>query len=155
MAILITGGTGGTGTALAHLLQKASMPFIMTSRRGQAGAPEGMPCAKFDWLDESTWANAFEQQKDISAIYLVAPHTSDPDTPLIKFVEWVRAKYTVKRFVLCAGGSVQVGSGYLGNALKFLVELTVEFSLLRPTWFMGTSSPLLARHCLRSFSHGA
>lgn len=47
MAILLTGGTGKTSTRLAKLLQDAKIPFLLTSRKGQAGAPSGMEAVKF------------------------------------------------------------------------------------------------------------
>ncbi len=47
MAILLTGGTGKTSTRLAKLLQDANIPFVLTSRKGQAGAPSGMEAVKF------------------------------------------------------------------------------------------------------------
>jgi uncharacterized protein YbjT (DUF2867 family) len=47
MAILLTGGTGKTSTHLAKLLQDANIQFLLTSRKGQAGAPSGMEAVKF------------------------------------------------------------------------------------------------------------
>jgi hypothetical protein len=47
MAILLTGGTGKTSSRLAKLLQDAKIPFLLTSRKGQAGAPSGMEAVKF------------------------------------------------------------------------------------------------------------
>jgi len=47
MAILLTGGTGKTSTRLAKILQDANIPFLLTSRKGQAGAPSGMEAVKF------------------------------------------------------------------------------------------------------------
>ena len=47
MAILLTGGTGKTSTHLAKLLQDANIPFLLTSRKGQAGVPSGMEAVKF------------------------------------------------------------------------------------------------------------
>lgn len=49
MAILITGGTGKTGLKLAHLLNKANHPTLLTSRKGQV--PHPFNGVKFDWLD--------------------------------------------------------------------------------------------------------
>lgn len=139
MSILVTGGTGGTSRALVPLLQRASIPFILTSRRGAAaGLPSDIRVCKFDWLDESTFEVPFAELKDIRAIYLIAPAGApDPDTPMIRFVDLAHQKYGVNRFVLCGGGSIQPGGPFLGKILKHLMEGPWEFALLRPTWFNG------------------
>lgn len=82
MAVLLTGGTGKTSVRIGRLLQYAKIPFLLASRRGESAAPAGMPATKFDWVDASTYKNAFEHEfaggETISAVYLVAPEVADP-----------------------------------------------------------------------------
>jgi hypothetical protein len=86
MAILLTGGTGKTSTRLASLLRDANIPFLLTSRKGQASAPSGMQAAKFDWTDPSTYANPFSVlAENTTAIYLIAPEMSGMFSPCTAF----------------------------------------------------------------------
>lgn len=49
MTILITGGTGKTGSRVAHRLTELGQPVRAVSRNSQP---------RFDWLDDSTWEGA-------------------------------------------------------------------------------------------------
>ena len=141
MAIFLTGGTGNTANPLAHLLQDANIPFLIGSRRGAAAAPAGMVATKFDWLDPSTFPNPFQYNfpggQRISAIYLVLPGIIDPG-PANTFIDYAFKTHHVKRFVLLAGATVQPGGPAYGQIWQHLLDLGVEYCVLRPTWFMGT-----------------
>lgn len=141
MAILLTGGTGKTSIRLAHFLQDAKIPFILASRKAQAGAPSGMQAVKFDWLDSSTFENPF-QGATISAVYLIAPEVADPATSMNAFVDHASQKHGVKRFVLLGGSVVTKGGIHVGKVWEHLVESGLEYAILRPSWFMGMLSSL-------------
>ncbi|EED85772.1 predicted protein [Postia placenta Mad-698-R] len=142
MAILLTGGTGKTSVRIARLLQDAKIPFVLASRRGEAAAPSGMPAVKFDWLESSTFATPFQHKfsggEGISAIYLVAPEAADLVPPMNAFVDYVVKEHGVIRFVLIAGSSTEPGGHRLGKVWQHLIDIGVEYCVLRPTWFMGT-----------------
>ncbi|KAF9257305.1 NAD(P)-binding protein [Marasmius fiardii PR-910] len=140
MAILLTGGTGQTSSRIAKFLQDANVQFLLASRRAQEAAPEGMSAVKFDWTDPSTYENPFLHQfpggEKITAIYLVAPAVQEPFKPMNDFVELALRKHGVKRFVLI-GGSDGPGEGLqTGKVWQRLLELGVEYCVLRPNWFM-------------------
>ncbi|KAJ8084584.1 hypothetical protein PM082_003357 [Marasmius tenuissimus] len=132
MTILLTGGTGKTSSQIATLLKDAKIPFLLTSRR-----PQTEPnYVKFDWSDPSTYKNPFQQGRDITTIYLVAPEIQDPFVPVNEFVELVVKEYGVKRFVLL-GGTDGPGEGrHMGMVWQKLLDLKVEYCVLRPNWFM-------------------
>ena len=142
MAILLTGGTGKTSTRIAKLLQEANVPFVIASRRATSSSTGGFQAVQFDWLDPSTFANPFEHQfpnqEKISTVYLLAPPAvADPAPCMNQFVDFARQRYGVKRFVLMAGGSAQPGGPAHGKVWQHLLELEVEYCVLKPTWFMG------------------
>ncbi|KIW93558.1 uncharacterized protein Z519_06163 [Cladophialophora bantiana CBS 173.52] len=140
MAILLTGGTGKTSIRVASLLQDAKVPFLLASRRGQAAAPEGMPAVKFDWLNPSSYDDPFKyrfpDQEKISAVYLVSPEIPDPAPPMNAFIDLAVEKHQVKRFVLLAGNSVEKGSHHVGKVWQHLIDIGVEYCVVRATWFM-------------------
>jgi len=144
MAIFLTGGTGKTAIRIARLLQEANIPFLIGSRRGETAAPAGMVAIKFDWLDSSTFPNPFRHQfpgkESISAIYLVRPEIAEPELPTNDFIDYALREHRVKRFVLLAGNHVEPGGPQLGNVWQHLLDLEVEYCVLRPTWFMENFS---------------
>lgn len=152
MAILLTGGTGKTSVRIARFLQEAKTPFLLASRRGKAAAPPEMPATKFDWLDSSSFENPFQHKfpggESISAVYLVAPEVADPTSPMNGFVDYAIREHGVKRFVLIGGSSSEPGGHHVGKVWQHLLDLGVEYCVLRPSWFMGAlRARLLAKSC--------
>jgi ergot alkaloid biosynthesis protein len=144
MAILLLGGTGKTSVRCAVLLQGASIPFVLASRRGPAAAPAGMPAVVFDWTDSTTWETPFQHKfpdhSSITAIYMMAPEVVDPAAPMNAFVDFAIKNHAVKRFVFCAGSSIEPGGKGLGMVWQHLLDAGVEYCVLRPTWFMENFS---------------
>ncbi|KAI9787066.1 MAG: hypothetical protein M1816_007737 [Peltula sp. TS41687] len=140
MAILLTGGTGKTSVRIARLLEDANIPYLLASRRGEAAAPSGMPAVKFDWFDDSTFKTPFEHKLSgaemFRAVYLVAPVVDDPTTPMNAFIDYAVKEYGIKRFVLLADGTSEPGGPYIGKVWQHLMDIGVEYCVLRPTWFM-------------------
>jgi festuclavine dehydrogenase len=144
MAILLTGGTGYTSSQCAHLLQKANIPFVVASRKGNVGVPASMQAVKFDFSDPSTYDSPFQHQfptnEKISAIYIVPPRTTDPIAAMNAFIDHAVEKHGVKRFVLVTGSSSEKDQPHgIGLTWRHLEEIKVEYSVLRATWFMGTT----------------
>ena len=101
MSILLTGGSGKVAAALARQLKNASIPVLVTSRKGQEGAPAGFQAAKLDWFDHSTFEPIFQNNK-ISAINIVGPLVPDPAEHVNPFID-VAVKHGVKRFTMIGG----------------------------------------------------
>ncbi|OTB05894.1 hypothetical protein M426DRAFT_319286 [Hypoxylon sp. CI-4A] len=134
MSILLTGGSGKTAPRVAALLAKDKRPFLLGSRQGPSTSPDGFPTVKFDMGDESTWAKPFESTQ-IKAVYMMEPRISQPWVPMNKFVDFAKDK-GVNRIVLCAGTSATIGKDGMGRVWEHLIQSGVDYSVLRPSWFM-------------------
>lgn len=142
MAVLITGSSGKTSGRIARLLEDANIPFLLISRRGEDAAPPGMSAIKFNWVDSSTFRDPFEYKfpggEKISTVYLVAPSIPDPAQPMNAFIDYAVKDHGVRRFVLIGGTTSRPGDSYIGKVWLHLLDVGVEYCVLRPTWFMGT-----------------
>ncbi|KAI0173499.1 NAD(P)-binding protein [Hypoxylon sp. FL1284] len=133
MSVLLTGGSGKTAPRVAALLAAANKPYLLGSRQGPA-AGSTHPTVKFDMGDESTWVKPFETTS-IKAVYMMEPRISEPWVYMNKFVDHAK-KQGVNRFVLCAGTSATIGKDGMGRVWEHLMNANVEYSVLRPSWFM-------------------
>lgn len=140
MAVLLTGGTGKTSARIARLLQDAKIPFLLTSRRGEATAPPGMHAVKFDWLDSKSFENPFQYKfpngESISAVYLVAADIAEPAPLLNAFIDYAIKEHGVKRFVVAGGSASELGGPYIGQVWSHLLEIGADYCVMRPSWFM-------------------
>jgi festuclavine dehydrogenase len=142
MAVLITGGTGKTARHLERFLANANTPFVLTSRRGPSGAPEGLSdkTVKFDMLDESTFAAPFaykfQNGEKITSLYLIAPECENPAFVADSFIDYVTKK-GVKRIVMLAGSTAEISNEFVADTCKSLTDIGLEYCVLRPTWFNG------------------
>ena len=135
MTILITGGTGKTGIKLAHLLNKAGHPILLTSRKGEV--PHPFKGVKFDWLDPPTFTNPFDVDPAIDRVYVVGPVGVLDMLPHVQpFIDLAVTK-GVKRFVVLGSSQTPKGGPIAGKVHKYLEEIGVDYAVLRPTWFMG------------------
>ena len=100
-----------------------------------------MAATRFDWFDSSTFANPFQHSfpngERISAVYLIAPQSADPASVMNAFIDYAVKEHGVRRFVLVGGTHIKPSSNHVGKVWEHLLELGVEFCVLRPTWFMG------------------
>ncbi|KDR83086.1 hypothetical protein GALMADRAFT_58248 [Galerina marginata CBS 339.88] len=139
MTTLITGGTGKTGGKLAQLLHDVKHNVLIATRSGVAPAP--FKAVKFDWFDQTTFENPFKIDSNIDKLYLVAPAVIDV-LPVVKpFIDLALSK-GVKRVVFCAASAVEKGGPGQGKIFEYLVDVGVDYVVLRPTWFIenfGTS----------------
>nr|GAT54836.1 predicted protein [Mycena chlorophos] len=134
--ILVIGATGKTGTPLVQRLQDAKVDFLAATRNSET--------VRFDWLDESTYANPFEVAagtgKIIDRVYLVAPQTTDMFPPMKRFIDLAKDR-GVCRFVLLSATvcepDLETGLA-MGKVHAYLATLGegVEYCVLRPSWFM-------------------
>ena len=131
--VLVTGGTGKTGTRLAALLDKAGVKARTASRR--KGGGDG--AVAFDWEDRATWRAATD---GLDAAYLVAPAIAgDPGPLMIEFTKFAMNE-GVRRFVLLSGSPLPAGGPGMGQVHQWLIDNGTEWAVLRPSWFMQNFS---------------
>ncbi|RSS57620.1 SDR family NAD(P)-dependent oxidoreductase [Streptomyces sp. WAC01280] len=126
--ILVTGGTGTTGSRVVSRLRAQGIPVRVASRSGEP---------PFDWHDRTTWDSALE---GVKAVYLVPLDGRLLTRP---FVERA-ARLGVERVVLLSGRGVDV-PGYSGEANlagathvdgeSAVRDSGLSWTILRPAWF--------------------
>ncbi|KAL1296882.1 hypothetical protein AAFC00_004497 [Neodothiora populina] len=146
MAVLLTGGTGKTSRHLARMLEDADIPFLVASRGAEQNAPKGMIPVKFDWLDQSTYSSPFTHElpgkQKITSAYIVPSPLADSTSALTSFIDLAAQQYGVKRFVLLGYTTATKDGPHLGKVWQHLDDIGVEYTVLRPTWFMENLSEL-------------
>ncbi|WP_298936387.1 ergot alkaloid biosynthesis protein [uncultured Ruegeria sp.] len=142
--ILVTGGTGKTGSRVVEQLKRKGV-----SPRVGTRSPKGENEARFDWKDPSTFAGAFE---GVAAVYLVAPtDTVDSLGAMQPGLEAALAS-GVTRFVLLSASSLEEGGPMMGAVHAWLRANAPEWAVLRPTWFMQNFSEQQHRDPIRDES---
>ncbi|KAI1214328.1 putative ergot alkaloid A [Annulohypoxylon truncatum] len=143
MTILLLGGRGKTASRISSLIHDAHLPFLVASRSTNPNSPYQQ--AAFDWTKADTYENPFtkasaEGMAPISEVYLVPPPIFDLAPPMIRFVDFAR-KRNVKKFVLLSASTIEKGGPAMGQVHEYLDSLkNVEYTVLRPTWFMENFS---------------
>lgn len=132
--ILLLGGTGKVASSIAQILKEYGQPTILASRRGTAHA--GFAGCRFDWLDSKTFNAPFERAQNITSAFLTAPAVMDIFPPMKAFIDFARTK-GVKRFVLLSASVFEVGGPAMGQIQQYLIDIGVDYAVLRPSWFMG------------------
>lgn len=128
-ATLITGGTGKTGRGLAGRLKAAGWPVTVAARSPAASGE----AVRFDWFDPATHDAALE---GADRVYLLAPvGDNNPVVVMAPFIERAIAK-GVSRFVLMSSSSIEEDGPAMGKVHGFLRRHALEWSVLRPSWFM-------------------
>jgi uncharacterized protein YbjT (DUF2867 family) len=138
MTVLVTGGTGKTGLALCRLLKDANRSILICSRSGTAPSP--YKAVKFDWFDDNTFENPFKTDPNIDRVYLIMPPVTG-QFPTVKLFIDLSISKGVKRFVLLTASQAEIGSPVLALLWKvheYLLNIKVDYAVLRPTWFIRT-----------------
>jgi festuclavine dehydrogenase len=133
--ILLIGGTGKVASSIAQLLKEHGHPTILASRKGTAPAA-GFTSCRFDWLDSKTFNVPFEKAQNIASVFLTAPAVMDVFPPMKAFIDFARPK-GIKRFVLLSASVFKAGGPAMGQVHQYLIDLRVDYTVLRPSWFMG------------------
>ncbi|WP_299888097.1 ergot alkaloid biosynthesis protein [uncultured Ruegeria sp.] len=142
--ILVTGGTGKTGSRVVEQLKRKGVSPRVGTRN-----PKGENEARFDWKDPSTFAGSFE---GVAAVYLVAPtDTVDSLGAMQPGLEAALAS-GVTRFVLLSASSLEEGGPMMGAVHAWLRANAPEWVVLRPTWFMQNFSEQQHRDPIRDES---
>src|SRR5580700_3754779 len=111
--LLITGGTGKTGSRLAVKLRKRGLAVRIASRTPGSGVTQ------FDWMNTATFALAVQGM--IQSVYLVAPSTADPLTAMRPFLDFALVS-GVQRFVLLSSSSLEEGGPMLGQVHQYIKQ---------------------------------
>jgi uncharacterized protein YbjT (DUF2867 family) len=128
--VLVTGGTGTTGSRVARGLRGEGVAVRIATRKPNEADPGHV---RFDWADPSTHAPAL---KGVERLYLVAPIGVAAPEPMVEPFLAVARSAGVRRVVLLSSSAVAEGAPGLG-ALHRMVRRTVpEWAVLRPSWFM-------------------
>jgi uncharacterized protein YbjT (DUF2867 family) len=128
--VLVTGGTGTTGSRVATFLRDRGVDVRTASRHPVAGDDRHV---LFDWADPTTFAAAVA---GVDRVFLVAPLSdTDPALAVGGFLDAAVAAGT-RRVALLSSSAVTDAPAGLG-ALPPLVRSRVpEAAVLRPSWFM-------------------
>lgn len=124
--ILVTGGTGKTGSRVAARL-------VAAGRSPRIGSRSGSP--RFDWQDPSSWAGALE---GVDGVYIAY----QPDVAMPGALQVLKAFYAqaeaagVRRAVLLSGR----GEPEAQEAEDALRASSLEWTILRASWFFQNFS---------------
>jgi festuclavine dehydrogenase len=133
LTILLLGGTGKVASSIAQLLKERGHPIILASRRGTA--PAISTGCQVDWLDTKTFNAPFEISQNITSVFLTAPGVMHVFPTMKDFIDFARTK-AVKRFVLLSASVFEASGPAVGQVHQYLIDLRVEYAMLRPSWFM-------------------
>ncbi|MBO9436988.1 ergot alkaloid biosynthesis protein [Ruegeria sp. R13_0] len=143
-SILVTGGTGKTGSRVVKQLRaKGLTPRIGTR------SPQNEGEVRFDWKDSSTFNDALE---GVGAVYLVAPTDTVDSLGAMRAGLEAALASGVTRFVLLSASSLEEGGPMMGAVHGWLRSNAQEWAVLRPTWFMQNFSELHHRDPIRDES---
>lgn len=125
--VLVTGGTGKTGRAVAAGLARRGIACRIAART------PSRTTVPFDWMDSETHADALI---GVDAVYLVAPvGVLDPLPAMSGFVSRAIAS-GVRRFVLLSSSAIPIDGPAMGQIHRMLANEAPEWAVLRPSWFM-------------------
>ena len=143
-SVLLTGGTGKTGSRIAAQLATRNLRTRLASRHPQTGQ------TFFDWFEPSTFAPALE---NMESVYLLAPlGVADCLQVMRPFIEQALAT-GVQRLVFLSSSLVPEGAPALGQVHQYLHQYAPSWVVLRPSWFMQNFSEQQHRETIRQ--HGA
>ncbi|MCP2259826.1 Uncharacterized conserved protein YbjT, contains NAD(P)-binding and DUF2867 domains [Streptoalloteichus tenebrarius] len=122
--ILVTGGTGKTGRRVAARLRHLGVATRVASRSSGD--------VRFDWADEATWGPALS---GVGAVYLVDSQTATAAEEMRAFVARAQASGVRRLVLLSARVWGELGDEAWLATENAVRESTVEWTVLRPTWF--------------------
>ncbi|TQM36767.1 NAD-dependent epimerase/dehydratase family protein [Pseudonocardia cypriaca] len=127
--VLVTGGTGKTGSALAELLRGSGVPVRVASRNPSAGDPDA---TRFDWDDPASHPTAL---RGMDRVYLVPPLLTVDPMPLVGPFLAEAERLGVRRVVLL-GSAIVLPNAPGALELAARVRSRPGWVVLRPSGFM-------------------
>ncbi|MET8864550.1 NAD(P)H-binding protein [Nonomuraea sp. NPDC004580] len=132
--VLVTGGTGKTGSALAALLRGDGVPVRVAVRNPPADDPGAV---RFDWSDPATHPAAL---RGMDRVYLVPPVNSVDPLPLVGPFLDEAERIGVRRVVLL-GSAVELPDAPGALELAARVRARPGWVVLRASGFMQNFLP--------------
>lgn len=126
--VLVTGGTGKTGSLVAQRLAARGVDTRIATRK--ATTPEQV---RFEWGDVASHRAALD---GVDAIYLVAPTDRTDHLSVMRPLLEQAVAQGVARLVLLSASSVDEGGPMMGEAHAWLHANAPRWVVLRPSWFM-------------------
>lgn len=126
--VLVTGGTGKTGSLVAQQLAARGVETRIATRT--ATTPEQV---RFEWGDMASHPAALD---GVDAIYLVAPTDRTDHLPVMRPLLEQAVERGVTQFVLLSASSLPAGGPMMGEVHAWLAANAPRWVVLRPSWFM-------------------
>lgn len=126
--ILVTGGTGTTGSLVARILREQGHQVRVATRTPDEGGE-----VLFDWFAPDTHAAAMA---GVDAVYLVAPSNASEVLDAMRPGLETAMSAGVRRFVLLSASALAESSPMMGAVHAYLRASVPEWAVLRPSWFM-------------------
>ncbi|MFE9009863.1 NAD(P)H-binding protein [Streptomyces sp. NPDC007875] len=127
--VLVTGGTGKTGSILAELLRGQGVPVRVASRTPAASDPDAI---RFDWSDPRTHPAAL---RGMDRVFLVPPVQSVDPLPLVGPFLAEAQRLGVRRMVLL-GSAIVLPNAPSALELAARVRAQPGWAVLRASGFM-------------------
>ncbi|APU15050.1 MULTISPECIES: ergot alkaloid biosynthesis protein [Actinoalloteichus] len=127
--VLVTGGTGKTGSVLAALLREREVPIRVASRHPAGDDPDAV---RFDWADPTTFPAALH---GMDRVYLVPPVLTVDPMPLLEPFLAEATRIGVRRVVLL-GSAIVLPDAPGALWLAERVRSRPGWVVLRPSGFM-------------------
>lgn len=127
--VLVTGGTGKTGSALAELLRGNGVPVRVASRNPSDVDPDAI---RFDWDDPATHPAALH---GMDRVYLVPPTNSVDPMPLVRPFLDEAERLGVRRVVLL-GSAIVLPNAPSALEMAARVRARPGWVVLRASGFM-------------------
>ena len=127
--VLVTGGTGKTGSILAELLRGQGVPVRVASRTPAASEPDAI---RFDWSDPRTHPAAL---RGMDRVFLVPPVESVDPLPLVGPFLAEAQRLGVRRMVLL-GSAIVLPNAPSALELASRVRAQPGWAVLRASGFM-------------------
>ena len=126
--VLVTGGTGKTGSLVAQQLAACGIETRIATRN--ATTPEQV---RFEWGDLASYSAALD---GVDAIYLVAPTDRTEHLTVMRPLLEQAVERGVARLVLLSASSLHEGGPMMGEVHAWLHANAPHWAVLRPSWFM-------------------
>ncbi len=138
MNCLITGATGNVGRYVVSGLKDMHVYAGVSSGKSAERLPEHTDYRVLDFSDEKTWQNAL---KDIDALFLMRPpHISNIKRDMLPFLQAVKDS-EVKHVVFLSLAGAEKNKVVPHHKIeKYILELGITYTFLRPTFFMQNLS---------------
>lgn len=126
--VLVTGGTGKTGSLVAQQLAARGIDTRVATR--DARTPEQV---RFEWGDLTSYSAALD---GVDAIYLVAPTDRTEHLAVMRPLLEQAVERGMAQLVLLSASSLHEGGPMIGEVHAWLHANAPRWAVLRPSWFM-------------------